>query len=226
MTAEKTGFECCVEERMREHEERIRLREMKTARKEAGIRRLPAERVRESEERARLRELRRQPCGAETRAGHPCQRKGLGRGGRCANHGGPAQGRRPLRVVSGLPRRSAGVGTLAQPANADLVLRVTALFMPTLSPMAIKGEVDSIISTGVVAELGDDELVLVEVNCYVVDPSGHGLERYCCLKDQGRAQLIDCGCSRCGTVENGCRQENSAADWIYAVHRIRSSEIE
>ena len=147
MTAEKTGFECCVEERMREHEERIRLREMKTARKEAGIRRLPAERVRESEERARLRELRRQPCGAETRAGHPCQRKGLGRGGRCANHGGPAQGRRPLRVVSGLPRRSAGVGTLAQPANADLVLRVTALFMPTLSPMAIKGEVDLIIST-------------------------------------------------------------------------------
>ena len=77
MTAEKTGFERCVEERMREHEERIRLREMKTARKEAGIRRLPAERVRESEERARLRELRRQPCGAETRAGHPCQRKGL-----------------------------------------------------------------------------------------------------------------------------------------------------
>ena len=48
MTAEKTWFECCVEERMREHEERIRLREMKTARKEAGIRRLPAERVRES----------------------------------------------------------------------------------------------------------------------------------------------------------------------------------
>ena len=32
MTAEKTGFECYVEERMREHEERIRLREMKTAR--------------------------------------------------------------------------------------------------------------------------------------------------------------------------------------------------
>jgi hypothetical protein len=32
----------------------------------------------------------------------------------------PAQGRRPLRVVSGLPRRSAGVGTLAQPAFSSV----------------------------------------------------------------------------------------------------------
>ena len=43
MTGEKTRFERYVEERMREHKERIRLREMKTARKEAGIRRLPAD---------------------------------------------------------------------------------------------------------------------------------------------------------------------------------------
>ena len=109
MTAEKTWFECCVEERMREHEERIRLREMKTARKEAGIRRLPAERVRESEERARLRELRRQPCGAKTRAGHPCQRKGLGRGGRCANHRGASTGPKTpegrQRIAEALRRR-------------------------------------------------------------------------------------------------------------------------
>ena len=69
---------------------RIRLRELKRA---AGRRRrLAAERARESEERARLRELRRQPCGAKTRAGHPCQRNGLGRGGRCANHGGASTG--------------------------------------------------------------------------------------------------------------------------------------
>ena len=94
MTGEKTRFERYVEERIREHKERICLREMKTARKEAGIRRLPAERVRESEERARLRELRRQPCGAKTRAGHPCQRKGAGRGGRCRNHGGARTGPR------------------------------------------------------------------------------------------------------------------------------------
>ena len=94
MTAEKTWLERYVDERIREHEERIRLREMKRAAREAGHRCLAAERVRESEERARLRELRRQPCGAKTRAGHPCQRKGLGRGGRCANHGGASTGPR------------------------------------------------------------------------------------------------------------------------------------
>ncbi|MGE8942009.1 HGGxSTG domain-containing protein [Leptospira interrogans] len=31
-------------------------------------------------------------CGARTRAGHPCQRKGLGRGGRCPSHGGKSSG--------------------------------------------------------------------------------------------------------------------------------------
>ena len=31
-------------------------------------------------------------CGARTRAGHPCQRKGIGRGGRCPNHGGKSSG--------------------------------------------------------------------------------------------------------------------------------------
>ncbi|MGE8943105.1 HGGxSTG domain-containing protein [Leptospira interrogans] len=31
-------------------------------------------------------------CGARTRAGHPCQRKGTGAGGRCANHGGASTG--------------------------------------------------------------------------------------------------------------------------------------
>ena len=33
-------------------------------------------------------------CGARTRAGHPCQRKGRGAGGRCPNHGGLSTGPR------------------------------------------------------------------------------------------------------------------------------------
>ena len=72
MTAENDWLERYVDERMREYEERIRLRELKRAARKAQSRRLAAERMRESEERARLRELRRQPCGAKTRAGHPC----------------------------------------------------------------------------------------------------------------------------------------------------------
>jgi len=33
-------------------------------------------------------------CGAKTRAGHPCKRKHVGRGGRCPNHGGMSTGPR------------------------------------------------------------------------------------------------------------------------------------
>ena len=92
MTAEKTWLERYIDERMREHEERIRLRELNRAAREVGQRCVAASRAHEGEERARLRELMRQPCGAKTRAGHPCQRKGLGRGGRCPNHGGASTG--------------------------------------------------------------------------------------------------------------------------------------
>ena len=92
MTAEKTWLERYVEERMCEYEERIHLRELNRAAREAGQRCAAAKRARESEERVRFREIRRQPCGAKTRAGPPCQRKGLGRGGRCANHGGASTG--------------------------------------------------------------------------------------------------------------------------------------
>ena len=92
MTAKENWFERYIDERIREHEERVRLRELRRAAREAGHLCAVAERVRESEERARLREVRRQPCGAKTRAGHPCQRKGLGRGGRCPNHGGASTG--------------------------------------------------------------------------------------------------------------------------------------
>jgi hypothetical protein len=31
-------------------------------------------------------------CGARTQAGTPCQRKGVGRGGRCIKHGGASTG--------------------------------------------------------------------------------------------------------------------------------------
>src|SRR6516162_4829969 len=37
-------------------------------------------------------------CGARTKAGTPCKRKGIGRGGRCVKHGGASTG----------PRTSAG----------------------------------------------------------------------------------------------------------------------
>ncbi len=33
-------------------------------------------------------------CGARTRAGHPCKRRYLGRGGKCPNHGGLSTGPR------------------------------------------------------------------------------------------------------------------------------------
>ena len=76
---------------------------------------------------------------------------------------------------------------------------------------------------GVVAEFGDNEPLLVGIDCHMIDPSGHGLERYCCLKDQGWAPPIDCECSRCGTAEKGC-QKKGAAEWLDAAHRIKSLE--
>ena len=59
MTAEKTWLERYIDERIREHEERARLRELQKAAREAGHRCAAAKRARDSEERARLRELRR-----------------------------------------------------------------------------------------------------------------------------------------------------------------------
>ena len=35
---------------------------------------------------------RKSECGAKTRAGQPCRRRGSGRGGRCINHGGHSTG--------------------------------------------------------------------------------------------------------------------------------------
>ena len=78
-------------------------------------------RERATEERARLRELRNKPCGARTRTGLPCRRKGWGKGGRCPNHGGRSTGPRTpegrARISTALKarwaaRRTSGATTL------------------------------------------------------------------------------------------------------------------
>ena len=44
----------------------------------------------------RCMEIIRITCGARTRAGHPCRRKGTGKGRRCRNHGGKSTGPRTI----------------------------------------------------------------------------------------------------------------------------------
>jgi hypothetical protein len=83
-----------VAARLAEHDERVRLRRATKAARAAKRDIVKIARERAAEERARLRKLRNKPCGARTRAGHPCQRKGLGKGGRCRNHGGMSTGPR------------------------------------------------------------------------------------------------------------------------------------
>ena len=83
-----------VAARLAEHDERVRLRRAGKAARSAKWHAVSVARERATEERARLRELRNKPCGARTRAGHPCRRKGLGKGGRCPNHGGMSTGPR------------------------------------------------------------------------------------------------------------------------------------
>lgn len=60
----------------------------------ARSRRWRAELVRRQDEQAERKAERERRCGAKTRAGHSCQRKGLGKGGRCPNHGGMSTGPR------------------------------------------------------------------------------------------------------------------------------------
>src|ERR1700694_4226006 len=73
---------------------RLSKHESVDAAKEARRRAVELTRQQQAAERARLREQRKRPCGAKTRAGHPCRAKGLGRGGRCRNHGGLCTGPR------------------------------------------------------------------------------------------------------------------------------------
>jgi len=67
-------------------------------------RRWRAELERREEAQAERQAQRSSRCGAKTRAGHPCRRKGLGAGGRCPNHGGMSTG----------PRTKAGRERIAQ----------------------------------------------------------------------------------------------------------------
>jgi len=98
-----------VEDKLREFEARIAERNRIKALREAQTNSLRDERRALNEERARLRERRNRPCGAMTRAGHPCRRKGLGRGGRCGNHGGLSTGPKTqagkLRIVEAQRQR-------------------------------------------------------------------------------------------------------------------------
>src|SRR5262245_40275762 len=99
-----------VAARLAEHDERARMRRAGKAARGARWQEIKAARERVSEKRARLRELKNKTCGARTRAGHPCQRKGLGKGGRCSNHGGLSTGPRTpegrARVAAALRARS------------------------------------------------------------------------------------------------------------------------
>jgi hypothetical protein len=80
--------------RIAEHEARLQRRQAERAAMEGRRQGEALRRQQDHEERARLREQRKQPCGAKTRTGRPCRRKGLGKGGRCANHGGMSTGPR------------------------------------------------------------------------------------------------------------------------------------
>jgi hypothetical protein len=92
MTDER--IERIVDTRLAEHHERTRLRRVGKATRSAKWDAVIVARERATEERARLRELRSKRCGARTRSGHLCRRKGLGKGGRCPNHGGMSTGPR------------------------------------------------------------------------------------------------------------------------------------
>lgn len=92
MTKTEDWIDRYVAERLAAHEVRVRDREL-AEKAVAGRWRLTLrKRNHEAAERALKRELRSTPCGARTRAGHPCRRRGLGKGGRCANHGGLSTG--------------------------------------------------------------------------------------------------------------------------------------
>ena len=76
-------------------------------------------------------------------------------------------------------------------------------FVQTLDAMdgPLRLKIDNV--HGVVAKLGDNEPVLVEVDRHVIDPSGHAFERYRRLKDEGRAPPIRRECRRRRTADKG-----------------------
>ena len=81
-----------VAQRLRQLEQRIQERRLEKQLKDARHAACAVHCQRQSVEQARRREQLKRLCGAMTRAGHPCKRKGVGRGGRCLNHGGASTG--------------------------------------------------------------------------------------------------------------------------------------
>lgn len=80
-----------VARRLAEHEARVKARAQVA---QSRSRRWKAE-LRQREDAQSMRQAQREHrCGAKTRAGHPCRRKGAGAGGRCPNHGGMSTGPR------------------------------------------------------------------------------------------------------------------------------------
>ena len=116
----KDWIERMVAARLAEHDERVRLRRAGKAATGARWHAVVLARERATEERARLRELRNKPCGARTRAGHPCRRKGLGKGGRCPNHGGMSTGPRTPEGAPGSRLLSRHAGQLGGPLPLQL----------------------------------------------------------------------------------------------------------
>lgn len=91
MADQECGADRWAAHRLAEDQARLKARaDATTHRKQLYVQALE-KRYRENELR---RELKKRRCGAKTRAGHPCKRKGSGRGGRCPNHGGMSTGPR------------------------------------------------------------------------------------------------------------------------------------
>ena len=81
----RTWLKCYEAHLLRKYIEGVSQRKRRRAAREARV-------ADHAQDRARQREDRSAPCGAKTRAGHSCKRKGHGRGGRCPNHGGLSTG--------------------------------------------------------------------------------------------------------------------------------------
>jgi len=75
--------------KLAEHEARMRARQIADEARRQARERYEEERAADLEQRRAAKQVR---CGAKTRKGTPCKRKGLGRGGRCPNHGGLSTG--------------------------------------------------------------------------------------------------------------------------------------
>jgi hypothetical protein len=117
-----------VAARVAEHHARVHLRQSNKAERSDRWQKILLERQQQAEERARRRELKNKPCGARTRAGHPCRAKGLGRGGRCRNHGGASTG---PRTKAGRHRIAAAARRRWQTLRSELKTRPAVIVATT-----------------------------------------------------------------------------------------------